>query len=120
MKKKIFLIVIPLIFALYAALRINTLKQIDAYSDSFFREFSQSGEMKIQKYLSKNLEPGKASSLLKKHSQAIANFNFKRTKPDINLLLNRAIIDVTWHITIIFEKEKNDWIISELKDYGND
>lgn len=120
MKTKIALILLPLTIALYITLRIDTIKQIDNYSDSFFATFSKADQPHIQKYLNINLKSEKILPVIKKHYDAIANFDYKSTKPTVNYLLNRASLDVSWHLTIVFEKQGNSWNISEFRDYGND
>ena len=119
MKKKItILILILFVLILYIGYRAKIVKQIDNYSDSFFAEFSTNSNQ-IKKYINKNQNLEKVLSVVEKHQEAIVNFDYKNTKPHINLMLNKATADVSWHLTILFEKQKNNWHISEFKEYAD-
>jgi len=116
MEKKLILILIPLVLIFYFVYQAKAVKQIDNYSNSFFVEFSANSN-KINEYLNKNQNLEKVLSIIEKHKEAITNFDYKNTKPSINFMLNKATIDVSWHLTILFEKQNKNWYISEFKEY---
>lgn len=120
MKKTIlviaFIIFISLIF--YFFLRINSINQIDKYSDSFFADFSNADKDDIKKHLyynNHNIE--NTIDIIEKYKEAIINFNYTNSKPSVNLMLDKANVEVSWHLTIEFKKQKNVWYILKFNEY---
>ena len=119
--KKIILVIAFIIFISlisYFLLRINSINQIDKYSDLFFADLSNADKEYIKKHLySNNQNIENTIDIIEKHKEAIINFNFKNSKPSVNFMLDKANVEVSWHLTIEFKKQKNVWYIFNFNEY---
>ena len=115
--KKIILIIVSIILLAYFVQRANIINHIDQYSDSFFADFSNIDKEQLKKYLDNNQNIEDALTIITKHKEAISNFDYKNLKPSINLMLNKAKIEASWHLTIVFEKKNKLWYISKFEEY---
>lgn len=119
MKINIIIILLAIVaLAAYFIVRTQVIKKADHDSDIFFAKFSSTNHEQIKKYLhpeNKNIENDLA--IMERHKEAISNFDYKNTRPSVNLMLNKASVDVSWHLTIIFKKKNKSWYISKFDEY---
>ena len=113
--KKIILIVFCLIIIFYIIFRYNVINQIDQFSNSFFSDYISTNKEHIEKYfLPKDIY---LINILGRHKDSINNYNYKRLKPSINIVLNKANIEVSWNLTLEFTKHDRTWYISKISEY---
>ena len=116
-KRKISLMALSILFLLltaYLLMRALATKEADRETDAFFARFSTAQQKIISPH---GQDFTGALAVIERHREAIANFNYKKTTPDINLMLNEAVVPVSWHLTIIFRKENSGWHVSKFEEH---
>ena len=87
-KRKISLMALSILFLLltaYLLMRALATKEADRETDAFFARFSTAQQKIISPH---GQDFTGALAVIERHREAIANFNYKKTTPDINLMLN--------------------------------
>ncbi len=119
MKHKIILITAILVaLASYFLLRAKVIENMNHHTDHIFSKLVDGNHESIRKHLNlinQNLDD--AYAIIENHQAAITNFNYKNSKPNLNLMLNQADIEVSWHLTILFHKKNGIWYISKLDEF---
>ncbi len=119
MKHKIILITAILVVALasYFVLRAKVIENMNHRTDYIFSKLVNGNHESIRRHLNLiNQDLDDAYAIIENHQAAITNFN-KDLKPNLNLMLNQAYIEVSWHLTIFFHKKDGIWYISKFDEY---
>jgi DNA polymerase II large subunit len=120
--KKLFTIIALsaiILLGIYCILRIHATNDANRDSDAFFAGFSSAHNECIKNHLNlvgQNMDD--ALAIMGKLKDAITNFDYKNSKPHINLMLNKARVDVSWRLTVFFVKIHNSWFISKFNEYS--
>lgn len=114
---RITITIILLAVASYFVVRAKVVSDMDRDADYIFTKLVSADHNIIKKHL-KLVNQGldNAYAIMEKHKIAITNFNYKDSKPNLNLLLNKANIEISWHLTIFFHKKNGTWYISKFDE----
>ena len=120
-KLTITLLGIILLVGIYLVVRHNAINSADRAVDSFFANFPYVENALLTKHL-KNVKIDQSSALaiIENNKEAIANFSYENVKPTLNLYLNEATVEVSWHLNIIFSKINDNWVITKLDQFEKD
>lgn len=95
---------------IYFGLRSLATDQANKETDAFFAEFRKSKDSHWEDG-STALKQDRAeiSSIISRHKEALRNFSYETTTPELNWSLGETKIEVSWHLTIIFSKHSGHW-----------
>ena len=102
----------------YFGLRVWSTYQADRDIDAFFSDFRKSKERHFSnefKFLSQ--DPSEVMSIIFRNSEAIDNFSYKTTIPELNLALNKTDIGVSWNLNIRFSRHSGHWYPAFFGEY---
>jgi len=119
MKKLTFTISgIILLITLYFVLRHKAIISADIAADSFFANFPYTENILLTQHL-KNVKTDHSNALaiIENNKEAITNFSYENIKAALNLFLNEATVEVSWHLNIIFSKFDDEWFITKLDQF---
>ncbi len=118
MKNKTIIITVILVaIASYFVLRTIVIRDMDYQTDYIFSKLASENHESIKNHLNLiNQSSGDVFTIIEKHKTAIKNFNYKDSKPNLNIMLNQANVEVSWHLTILFHKKDGTWYISKLDE----
>jgi hypothetical protein len=115
--KKMIIITVGVLLIAYLAVRINTTNKIDKYSDSFFADFSNMNKEQLKNQIRNCENVDETLAIIERNKDAIKNFDYKNSKPNLNLMLNIADIEPSWHLTIVYKKKNKNWCLAKFDEY---
>lgn len=84
--------------------------------DDFFAEFSVNESAAVQRHLL-HIEQTDQLSILERHREALRNFTYENSTPDLNFMLNKATVSVSWQLTMVMQRGASGWHITFLDEY---
>jgi hypothetical protein len=113
--------VVSLVLLTYVILRAQTTRTADRDIDAFFSDFARADAALIDKrlgYLAQRREV--ADTIISRHKDAIKNFNYSKITPSLNMMLNRTVVEVSWHLNIVFAKRADGWYVLSFDEFVAD
>lgn len=87
-------------------------------ADAFFTEFSVDDSAAVQRHLHHiDQTEGDHLQIIVRHRSALRNFTYQESNPDLNFMLNKATVSVSWHLTIVMKRGATGWQIVFLDEY---
>jgi hypothetical protein len=123
-RRRVLIIVAALIclaLVSYFVVRGQTTKAADRDIDGFFRDFARGKTPLIEKHFRFLAQPREvADAIVSRHKEEITNFDYANNVPSLNVTLNRSAVSVSWHLTIIFSKQADEWYVLRFDEFVPD
>lgn len=102
----------------YALVRANATDNADRDVKAFFRDFALADSTFVDKQFRYLAQPREVvEAIISRHSSAIMNFRSSKHAPDLNVMLNRTVVAVSWHLTIVFAKRSDGWYVESFDEF---
>jgi hypothetical protein len=102
----------------YVILRVHTTRMADRDIDAFFRDFARTDATLVGKHLSCLTQRREvADAIISRHKDAIRNFDYSKITPSLNVMLNRTVVEVSWHLRIVFGRRADGWRILSFDEF---
>lgn len=118
MKKRTITIFVLLALSIgYFVTRMFLTNRANEAADAFFTEFSVDESAAVQRHLHHiDQTEGDHLQIIERHRSALRNFTYQESKPDLNFMLNKATVPVSWHLTIVMQRSASGWHIVFLDE----
>jgi hypothetical protein len=103
------LVSIAILFGIYLGLKLLATDQADKESDAFFAEFRKKDGRWEESVTAITQDRAEVRSIVSRHQDALRNFSFETTAPELDWSLSKTKIGVSWHLTITFSKRSGHW-----------
>jgi hypothetical protein len=64
-----------------------------------------------------NQKKSEYEPIIDRHEEALRNFSYEDSKPDLNFKLNCATVSVSWHLKVVLKRGDSGWIISHFEEH---
>jgi hypothetical protein len=101
---------ILIVSGIYLGLRSLATDQANKEIDAFFAELRNRKEGRWEdSSIALKQERAEIGSIVSRHEDALRNFSFETTTPELNWSLSETKIGVSWHLSITFSKRSGHW-----------
>ena len=124
MRKKLIAVSILLITAfslLYLYQRNEAKSGVMYYADWFISGIPAAGDEYFTDHLMYlDRESDEFLELLQRNQSVIVNFNFSEIEPSMNFELDKAVFEVSWHLSVTFSLINGRWYFTGWNEYESD